>query len=299
MASTEEFNQTGSIEPQLADGRIALSDFFMSSEYIYSSMFISVAAIVGNVLVLLVLRHRVVRLSTTILVASLATGDCMIGCLHIFVIYITVFTKDDHQILLCVIIPFIFFTCIISTSISMTWIAIERHRAVVVEHKKPFTTKQTIGMVIIGWIISLVHGSENSVTFDRKLACFYLCDTTLSLYFRILDALLMLIPCAITCVLYYKIIRKLYQQHKAHPTNGQDQKLRLILSFMLCAVVYALCCIPLNIVWLFTSCMVQLKFGIQPEAYAARDIGRARIMLMLLNSMANPMIYVTLSKQIR
>ena len=299
MASTEAFNQTGSNEPQLTDDRIALSDFFMSSAYIYCSIVISVVTIVGNVLVLIALGRRVMRLSTTIFVASLATGDCIIGFLHIFSIYVTAFTKDDQTILLCVAIPFIYFTCIISTSISMAWIAIERHRAVVEVHKKPFTTKQTIGMVIIGWIFSLVHGSENSITFDRKLACFYLCNTTLSMYFRILDTLLVLIPCAITCVLYYKTIRKLYQQHKVHPTNGQDQKFRLIFSFMLCVVVYVLCFIPINIVWLFTYCMAQLQFGIQPKAYASRDIGRARIVLMLLNSMANPIIYVTLSRQIR
>ena len=194
-------------------------------------MFIGFLIVIGNSLVLAVVyRHKAMRVTTSILVGSLALADMMIGCFVVPSTIISFITGSESKgTVMCQVVPYIQLTSVSATIASMVMIAIERYHVILRIEQQPYTVKHTVMMVSLGWCLSGLYGLRVFIpTGEDEGGSTKVCDALnedegADIYLRIADlVVLVLVPFAVMSVLYGLIIRRL-REHRHVPTTGQKK----------------------------------------------------------------------------
>ena len=109
---------------------------------IYTNAILGCFVICGNLLVLAITkRWKLLSISTTILVASLAWADLSVGLIFVFTSIYRMITPvhDRFSYIFCSVLPGIFGVTALSSILSMVGIGVERYRAIVSFNKKTYT----------------------------------------------------------------------------------------------------------------------------------------------------------------
>ncbi|KAK2861798.1 hypothetical protein Q5P01_001331 [Channa striata] len=276
--------------------------------YISIETAISLASVVGNVLVVLVVCvNRTLRNTTFSFIVSLAVADIAVGVLVIpLAIVISLGLKT--QFYTCLFLSCLLLIITQSSILSLLAIAIDRYLRVKIPTR--YTTIVTHGRAYVAvcfcWILSFLTGlvpmvgwnnldAHTNLSSSNEIVCKFTTVIRLDymVYFNFFGWVV--VPLIIMITLYAEIFRVIRRQlnRRAEATCDGDRyyrkELRLAKSLSLVVFLFAVCWLPIHII----NC---INFFC-PECYIPKFATYVGIFMSHVNSALNPMVYAFRIKQ--
>ena len=194
---------------------------------------IMIMTVSGNSLVLAVAyRHKAMRLTTSILIGSLAVADMLIGGFVVPTSLISAIMGTNNKgTVMCKVMPYTQLTSVTASISSMVLIAIERYHVIMRLHLQPFSVKRTITMVSMSWCLSACYGLRVFVpTGEDEGESTEVCDALnededADIYLRVTDlVVLVMVPLVIMTILYGKIISHIWRSRSVSNQQSFGKK---------------------------------------------------------------------------
>ncbi len=247
--STVNMNSTTTVSSGLAPALIALRTCFMA--------IIALLIISGNILSIAVTR-RVTNLadSTKVLMTSLAACDLLIGVLVVVAAVVSALGRWPFGDVGCQISAIVAAVVLIMSTLSLTFLNIERYIAVTRPYKYLAwcTKRRTITLVAIGFALYLPFGPFSQVFFpitakyfDYSFICMY---SNASIYFNVIALLgLVVIPTLLMSCIYFHLIKISRQHEQRLNQNGNNEannihENKALKTFLVVTLTFAGCCTP-------------------------------------------------------
>ncbi|XP_012372485.1 adenosine receptor A3 isoform X1 [Octodon degus] len=276
--------------------------------YFTMEAFIGLFAVVGNVLVIWVIKlNPSLRTTTFYFIVSLALADIAVGVLVI-----------PLAIVISLSIPMHFYSCLFmccmllvfthASIMSLLAIAVDRYlRVKLTVRYKRVTTQRRIWLALsLCWLVSFLVGLTPMLGWNGKLAskelqnvticpCTFL--STMSMEYMVFFSFFtwIFIPLVVMCAIYlniFHVIRnKLSQNLSASKETGAfyGREFKTAKSLFLVLFLFALCWLPLSII----NCALYFDVSISD------DIMFLGILLSHANSMMNPIVYACKIKKFK
>ena len=128
---------------------------------------VSLVAVVGNVLVILVITtNRRMHTVTNFFIANLCIADVFIGCLSIpFQFQAALLQRWDMPFILCPVAPFVKELTVNVSVVTLTVIAMDRYYAVVKPLKPGFTGRTALVVMAVVWTTSVVSSLPTAIAY--------------------------------------------------------------------------------------------------------------------------------------
>ncbi|ESO06477.1 hypothetical protein HELRODRAFT_64929, partial [Helobdella robusta] len=275
--------------------------------------FISIVGFVGNLMVIVsVIANRQMRHTTNLLIIHLAIADLL------FIVFCVPFTAVSYAIpwpfgrVWCQIYQYMILVTAITSVYTLVLMSLDRFLAVCYPIQSIHIRTQRNTLIAIWLLTGIIMASllpvvENfSVVNFSSLMCL---DTrmrldldyakTFHLCFFILGYA---IPLGLVCLLYGLMLRRLV--HGGNAKSGRirksnnDSKKRVTRLVVVVVSVFALCWLPVHVIFLVQSFSRQQKND-EDEELPIVSIKIAFQCLAYLNSCVNPVLYAFLSEQFR
>ena len=258
---------------------------------------IGLVIVIGNTLIIIVLsRKRVMRVTTTILVCTLAVVDLCCGLIGAPVLIWEKLAFGTTGVMPCLIMPTIIATIATCSISTMLLIAIERYHAVNRYTQPPMKVTHVITLLICTLIMSIIYGLVKNSLYYRD----GMCGSRDSGFFALLPNFIVSSAVAV-CVMvaYTKMINRLNSQvHVISTSTIIQQRRRVTRLCMFCFIWYIMCYIPTQIFRLIILGIEQY-YDIQVTFVSKYQWMFASLCLLLANSLMNPIIYVIFNNRIR
>lgn len=262
---------------------------------------------VGNVLVLLVVRGKKHRTVNDLFIVNLAFSDLLMIC-FLPVYFVKMFVKFHHSTAFCkTISPLATMTFFVSV-FTLTSMAI--HRCYVITNPfKPEMRKWKIVVWLIGlWIASFLavvplvivaHGGFGTECDENWPS-----DKGRKVYTACLFVLQYSLPLAIITAAYIRIAVDLLKSSterfgpgKSFNNNGhrvRKEDIQVLKTVAVIVLVFAICLLPVQLAWMLTD------FGGEREQRIAQEVFfKFDVLLSILHSCLNPLVYGTLTRRFR
>ncbi|XP_013371952.1 PREDICTED: adenosine receptor A3 isoform X2 [Chinchilla lanigera] len=276
--------------------------------YFTMEAFIGLFAVVGNVLVIWVIKlNPSLRTTTFYFIVSLALADIAVGLLVIPLAIVTSLNISMHfyscLFMCCVLLIFTH-----ASIMSLLAIAVDRYlRVKLTIRYKRVTTQRRIWLALgLCWLVSLLVGLTPMFGWNGKLTskelqnvtmcpCSFL--PTMSMEYMVFFSFFtwIFIPLVVMCAIYlnifYVIRNKLSQNVSASKETGAfyGREFKTAKSLFLVLFLFALCWLPLSII----NCALYFKVSISD------DVMFLGILLSHANSMMNPIVYACKIKKFK
>ncbi|XP_028611473.1 adenosine receptor A3 isoform X1 [Grammomys surdaster] len=285
-----------------------MANDLLNITYITIEVAIGICAVVGNMLVIWVVKlNPTLRTTTFYFIVSLALADIAVGVL-VIPLAITVKLEVEMHFYACLFMSCVLLIFTHASIMSLLAIAIDRYlRVKLTVRYKTVTTQRRIWLFLgLCWLVSFLVGLTPMFGWNRKVTLELSQNTTtLSCKFRTVVSLdymvffsfvtWILIPLLVMCVIYldiFYIIRNKLSQNLSGFRETRafyGREFKTAKSLFLVLFLFALCWLPLSIIN-FVS-----YFGVTiPEV--AMCLG---ILLSHANSMMNPIVYACKIKKFK
>lgn len=274
---------------------------------------IVVIGLVGNLLVIIVvLSNKQMQNTTNILIVSLAVADLS------FIIFCVPFTAATYAIprwpfgnIWCKAVQYMMYVCAYASVYTLVIMSLDRYLAVVhpLTSMRIRTVRNTYIAVYVVWItillsnipILLHYGLKNYDWYgEERLVCINLkgMDNMLILraFYGCFFAFGYVLPLALVCVLYGFMLKRLLYgvvpggSQRAESIRSKKRVTRMV---VIVVVIFALCWLPIQIIFIVTT------FGDFPKDEAFTWAQIASNCLAYMNSCVNPILYAFLSENFR
>lgn len=284
------------------------TDLWLTVTYITMEAVIGLCAVVGNMLVIWVVKlNPTLRTTTFYFIVSLALADIAVGVL-VIPLAIAVSLEVEMHFYACLFMSCVLLIFTHASIMSLLAIAVDRYlRVKLTVRYRTVTTQRRIWLFLgLCWLVSFLvgltpmFGWNRKVTFERSRN-----SSTLSCHFRSvvgLDYMVffsfitwILIPLLVMCVIYldiFYIIRNKLSQNLSGFRETRafyGREFKTAKSLFLVLFLFALCWLPLSIINFVSYFNVKI-----PEV--AMCLG---ILLSHANSMMNPIVYACKIKKFK
>ena len=235
------------------------------------------------------------KLTTNLIVGALAFSDCFIGAISVpFAVFVKL-TYGDYGWMPCAISPLVLAVPILCSMLTMVLIAFERYGALV--KNKIYTVKQ-IKIAIAGiWISCIMAGL---ITYPLYFLTDHTCIPT-NVSFDHMLFISVLVSLLTTCMIvaYMRIISKLNKQGIPNMSSTrQKQTKQATRSFLMCYLWYVICFTPAQ--WLALVLTGLRDYGgVEKDIMSFHDNYTISVILALLNSVMNPIVYAIFNVRMR
>ena len=263
---------------------------------------------VGNVLVLLVVRGKKHRTVNDLFIVNLAISDLLlIGFLPVYTVKLVV--NFHHTTAYCKTIPMLATMTFFVSVFTLTSMSI--HRCYVITNPfKPEMRKWKIIVWLIGlWVASFLAVLPLLIVAQGGVGAS--CDETWlsnkgrKVYTACLFVLQYQLPLAIITAAYIRIAVDLFKSsterfgpgkslnnNRRHSVRKED--IQVMKTVAVIVLVFAICLLPVQLTWMMTD------FGGKREQRIAQDVfSKFDVLLSILHSCLNPLVYGTLTRRFR
>lgn len=257
---------------------------------------------IGNSLVVWLVAKRRLRARYNYFLANLAIADLAVVTINLP--FRLAYQENDYEwpfgFALCKIIPPLTFTFTTASAAFLMAVSFERYHAVVNPLKLKVTRLQLKSAVIFIWILSVLvtlplNWFMKVMKKRGKIVCTDLWPSLLfeQLYFSFLFVVQFAFPLVVMLLVYMRIICQMNNNqlrscnHRASAHIRRRNK-RVIRMLVVVVVAYFVCVMP------YSTYLILAVFGIE---YIA--VKKFLVLLVLANSMMNPLLYGALNRQFR
>ena len=263
----------------------------------------------GNGLVIYsVLSSKEMRTTTNILILNMAVADCMVVLLVPFVTISYIVPQYPFGVIWCKINQYMTYVCSYANVYILVFMSINRYLAVVHPIASiPYRTQKNIIVAAIGtWSVSLlgniptltIFGVYNYTYKNETLSSCNIQRPDRKAFYGPFFVFAYLLPVLLVCILYgrmlYKLISGRTPGERAQQTTARMNTNKRVTKMVVTVVaVYAICLLPVNVVFLYKNFSNyqrnNITFIIETAAYS---VG-------YLASCINPFIYSFMSREYR
>ncbi|XP_052266982.1 allatostatin-A receptor-like [Dreissena polymorpha] len=274
---------------------------------------IFVLGLIGNSLVIFViLKHEQMRNTTNILILNLAIADL---CFIIFCVPFTatgyVFTQWPFGTAWCKIVHYTIYVCAYASFYTLVLMSFDRYLAVVhpISSMSYRTKWNTLRIIIALWVIILgghvpllFQNDVISYEYNNELRTTCLNEETIfepysaKVFYGTFFVFGYAVPLSLICILYgFMLKRLLYGAVPGGSKRAEKirSKKRVTKMVVIVVVIFALCWLPLQIVFMIKH------FGMFNDSVTFVAIQMASNGLAYMNSCVNPILYSFLSEHFR
>ena len=267
------------------------------------------AGLIGNTLICVAVWKRTKLRAIDCFILNLAITDlgiCVISIPFDFVEILS--TRWPFGRALCKMV-YPLQTVLVAVSVyTLLCMSLERHRAVIRPFKPKIKSKKTFGIIIFGWVFSLILVTPYVNTLDVKSSGFC-AETWSKTYIRMFTLFVFVIeylmPMFVITGAYVKISQKLckdiqrirkatgsYERgKKPHAEARSHRNMRIVKIFIFAVIAFAFCMLPTHVMWIWSG------FG---NGSSYKHFGSILVfcnILMYSNSAINPFIFVFLHRR--
>lgn len=239
----------------------------------FSYSLLLIIAFLGNAFVISVARRRLtVRNPFNILIINLSVCDILYATTAVTIQVYYIFFRiswfpGGFGIFLCKMKEFAFVLSIATSILTLTFMAIEKHLAILYVMKTPLSTRNVCRAILFIWLVSSVIASTELIKLtvvllpnQTHVSCFPMWsrnDTEAYTFYKVEYTirffLLFVFPLLVMIVLYGRIIRYLWQrQLPGNRSNKNERKIRMqsrraVLMLVTMTVVFAVGWFPVHV----------------------------------------------------
>lgn len=241
---------------------------------------IVIISLIGNLFVLwAIFSKRRMRTTVNIFIGNLAFSDLMMTVFNIpFNCARLLMAEWVFGEFLCHTVPFVLVVSVYVSTLTMTFIAIDRYQAIITPMRprisSKIASKFTIGLIwIISMIFAIPFGIFNRLVEDTLFTPVLRCKVQYPspAYRKSINVgtftLQFALPLILMVCLYTKICFRIWSRETIGATTPEQQsrqisaKRKTIFMLLLVAIVFAICWLPLNLYHLLTDFWPDFKLG--------------------------------------
>ncbi|XP_061741038.1 adenosine receptor A1-like [Nerophis ophidion] len=278
--------------------------------YISMEVMVALAAVLGNILVVLVVwLNRALRNTTFCFMVSLALADISVGGL-VIPLAITISLDICTHFYTCLFLCCLVVVITQSSILSLLAIAVDRYLRVKIpiRYSTIVTQKRAYVAVVLCWMVSFLTGlvpmmgwnnrhDLDKLSHNDSMVCNFTDVMTMEymVYFNFFGCVVT--PLLIMIALYGELFRVICRQlnRRAEATSDDERyyrkELKLAKSLALVVLLFAVCWLPLHIM----NCVV-LFYG---EGFIPQPAINVGIFMSHVNSALNPLVYAFRIKSFR
>ena len=247
----------------------------------------------GNLVVILVtIKDKGAKLPTNLIIGALALSDCFIGAISVpFAVFVKL-AYSDYGWMPCAISPFFLSAPILCSMLCMVLIALERYGAIV--KNKTYTVKQIKVAIAIICMFSFIVGF---VLYPSKFLTDPICVPTNFTFSHLLTLSIIIALLTIFMIVVYIRINNQLTNMPNMSSTRQKQKQQATRSFLMCYLWYVICFTPAQVLGLVQTGL--RDYGGIENKLSFKDTYAISILLALLNSVMNPILYAIFNVRMR
>ncbi|KAM5307292.1 pyroglutamylated RF-amide peptide receptor [Glossophaga mutica] len=282
-------------------------------------------ALFGNALVVCVVaRSKAMRTATNIFICSLAVSDLLIA---FFCIPVTMLQNVSDTWLggafVCKMVPFVQCTAVVTETLTLTCIAVERHHGLVRPFRMTwrYTHRRAFAMLGVVWLVAVIVGApmwhvqrlemKYDFLYEKQHVCCleeWAGPEHQKAYTTFILVILFLLPLGLMLVLYGKIgyelwIRKrvgdsaaLRTMHGREMSKMARKKKRAVLMMVTVVTLFAVCWAP------FHAVHMALEYGNFEKDHDEVTVKMTLAVVQIIgfsNSICNPIVYALMNENFR
>ncbi|XP_077161605.1 pyroglutamylated RF-amide peptide receptor-like [Paroedura picta] len=318
----QEFITTYGLKPL-----VYIPELPLSAKVIFLVLYVAIflLALFGNSLVVyIIIRKKTMRTATNIFICSLACSDLLVT---FFCIPFTLLQNVSSEWLggpfVCKMVPFIQTTAVVSSTLTMTCIAIERYQGIVhpMKIQRQYTNKRAYKMLGCVWTVATIVGSPMlyvqtlEVKYDFLYNLHHVCclESWHSYQLRRAYAIfilvaLFLVPLTVMLFLYTMIAYELWIKKRIGDSSVLStlshhemakitrKKKRAVVMLVIVVLFFSACWAPFHVV-----CML-LEYNTLEENYSEITIKIIFAIVQAVgfsNSFNNPVVYTFMNENFK
>ncbi|XP_036985882.2 pyroglutamylated RF-amide peptide receptor [Artibeus jamaicensis] len=282
-------------------------------------------ALFGNALVVYVVaRSKAMRTATNIFICSLAVSDLLIA---FFCIPVTTLQNVSDTWLggafVCKMVPFVQCTAVVTETLTMTCIAVERHHGLVhpFRMKWRYTLRRAFTMLGVVWLVAVVVGApmwhvqrlemKYDFLYEKQHVCCleeWAGPEHQKVYTTFILVILFLLPLGVMLGLYSKIGYELWIRKRVEDSSGlrtmhgrelskmARKKKRAVLMMVTVVTLFTVCWAP------FHAVHMALEYGDFEKHHDEVTVKMTLAVVQIVgfsNSICNPIVYAFMNESFR
>ncbi|XP_023694605.1 neuropeptide Y receptor Y7 [Paramormyrops kingsleyae] len=267
--------------------------------------------LLGNSLVIyMIIRYRNMRTVTNFFIANLALADLMVDslCLPFTLVY-TLLDEWKFGAILCHLVPYSQALSVHVSILTLTIIALERHRCIVFHLDQRLSRPASFGIITLTWVVAAVLAAPLAIFREYRYVEIAPIDLRIAvcsekwpngtnrdgiIYSFSMLLLQYVLPLGIISYAYTRIWLKL--KNHVSPCNRSDtlqRRKNTTKMLALVVVVFAVCWLPFHIFQLASDLDLVLKFKEYKLLYTLFHI------IAMCSTFTNPLLYGWMNKNYR